>query len=76
MRCALSDEEDVHEQLFAALQQFMENVPDPQFAIYILRTATHAIIHEAASNRPEILDRPDFVPEVVALLETYLRRPL
>ena len=75
VRCALSDEEDVHEQLFAALQQFMENVPDPQFAIYILRTATHAIIHEAASNRPEILDRPDFVPEVVALLETYLRRP-
>jgi hypothetical protein len=61
--------------MLTALQPFMKNVPDPRFAIDMVRVATHAIIHEAASHRPEILDRSDFVPEVVTFLESYLCRP-
>ncbi|CAH0441918.1 TetR/AcrR family transcriptional regulator [Ralstonia pseudosolanacearum] len=57
------------------LQPFMKNVPDPHFALRIARIAAHAVIHEAASHQPELLDRPDFVDEVVALLEGYFRRP-
>ncbi|MGM9488002.1 spermidine synthase [Ideonella sp. YS5] len=35
----------------------------------------HRVIHEAATHRPELFERPDFVDEVVALLEGFFQRP-
>lgn len=35
----------------------------------------HAIIHEAAAERPEQLELPALVEEIVTLLDRYLRRP-
>jgi AcrR family transcriptional regulator len=58
-----------------AMQPFMKNVPDPRFALQLARVAAHAVIHEAATHQPELFERPDFVDEVVALLEGYFQRP-
>jgi AcrR family transcriptional regulator len=52
----------------------LTQVPDFELASFISTTAAHAIIHEAAISRPELLDHPLFVDEVVTLLERYLRR--
>jgi AcrR family transcriptional regulator len=73
-RC-LNDEGRGDDQTLRALQPFMKNVPDPRFALQVARVAAHAVIHEAASHQPELFDRPDFVDEVVALLEGYFQRP-
>ena len=59
----------------ASAKPFFRNVPDPDLAEFIARTAVYAILHEAASERPELLDHPLLVDEVVTLLERYLRRP-
>jgi AcrR family transcriptional regulator len=53
----------------------MRNVPDPEIAGFILRAALHAIIHEAVSRKPEFLNSPVFVEEVITLFERYLHRP-
>lgn len=47
-------------------------VPDADIAALVTRVAAHAIIHEAATARPELLEHPLFVPELVRLLEAYL----
>ncbi len=47
-------------------------VPDPELARFIVSVAGHAIIHEAATDRPELLNHPLFVPELVRLLTSYL----
>ena len=73
-RC-LNDEGRGDDQPLRALQPFMKNVPDPRVALQVARVAAHAVIHEAASHQPELFDRPDFVDEVVALLEGYFQRP-
>lgn len=65
----------VDDQVLALLQPHLKNVPDPTFAINMTRVATHAIIHEAALYRPDIFERPDFISEVVTLIEPYLCRP-
>lgn len=75
VRVPLGDESRGGDQPLQVLQPFMKNVPDPHFALRIARIAAHAVIHEAASHQPELFDRPDFVDEVVALLEGYFRRP-
>ena len=58
--------------MFAPL---VRNVPDPDIAMFVAQAAGQAAIHEAASSRPDLLDNPVFVDEVVTLLERYLRRP-
>jgi AcrR family transcriptional regulator len=73
-RC-LSDDRQGDDRALQALQPFMKNVPDPRFALQVARVAAHAVIHQAASHQPELFDRPDFVDEVVALLEGYFHRP-
>lgn len=50
------------------------DVPDPDLAAFITRVAAHAVIHEAATERPELLDHPLFVPELVRLFGPYLMR--
>jgi AcrR family transcriptional regulator len=54
---------------------FLKNVPDPDLAAFLCLVVGHAVIHEAASERPDLLQNPLFVDEVVTLLERYLRRP-
>lgn len=73
VRCDVDNEERV-EQLRQALARFMRHVPDPRVAIRIGLIAAHAVVHEATSRNPEVLERAEFVDEVVALLHGYLRR--
>lgn len=47
-------------------------VPNPELAGFITRVAVHAIVHEAATERPDLLNHPQFVPELVRLLNAYL----
>lgn len=49
-------------------------VPDVELAGFVARVATHAVIHEAATQHPELLAHPLFVSELVELLEGYLTR--
>ena len=56
-------------------QPFLRNVPDPDLAAFLCVVVGHAVIHEAASERPDLLENPLFADEVVTLLEGYLRRP-
>lgn len=58
-----------------AVQPFVRNVPDFTLATFIARVSVHAIIHEATATRPELLDDPRLVEEVVFLIDRYLRRP-
>jgi AcrR family transcriptional regulator len=48
------------------------DVPDVALASYIAGVAGHAVIHGAAADRPEILEHPLFVSELVRLLTAYL----
>ncbi len=75
VRVPSRDDDRAGEEALQVLQSFMKNVPDPRFALQLARIAAHAVIHEAASHQPELFDRPDFVDEVVALLEGYFDRP-
>ncbi len=43
------------------------------FANFITRVAVHAVIHEAATEQPELLAHPLLVPELVRLLSAYLQ---
>ncbi|MBB3643047.1 MULTISPECIES: TetR/AcrR family transcriptional regulator [unclassified Variovorax] len=74
VRCEI-DNEDRVEQLRKALEPYARHVPDLRVAIRIGLVAAHAVIHEATSHDPAVLERPQFVDEVVALLYGYLRRP-
>jgi AcrR family transcriptional regulator len=56
------------------VQPFLGNVPDPDLAIFVCRAASHAVIHDAVSDRPELLQHPLFVDEVTTLLAGYLGR--
>lgn len=47
-------------------------VPDPELSAFITRVAVHAVVHEAATERPDLLSHPNFVPELVRLLDAYL----
>lgn len=46
-------------------------VPDVELATFIADTAVHAVIHEAASDHPELLEHPRFVAELVRMLSAY-----
>ena len=46
--------------------------PDPELARFIAGVVAHAVVHEAATEHPELLDHPLFVPELVRLLTSYL----
>ncbi|MEE4160020.1 TetR/AcrR family transcriptional regulator [Pseudomonas viridiflava] len=72
----LDTDRDTLQRRFAeVLTPLMKNVPDPDLSIYLMGVAAHAIIHTVTADRPALLARPDFVPEVVTLIENYLHRP-
>lgn len=64
-------EEESH---WGELGGLLGQMPDPELAAFVARTAVHAVIHEAASERAELLEDPRLVEELVALLEGYLGR--
>lgn len=67
-------EEQVIAKLKHILAQYAIQVPDLDLAVFLVRAATHAAIHEAASERPELLSNPLFATELVTLIERYLVR--
>jgi AcrR family transcriptional regulator len=56
------------------MRPLFRGVPHPEMAIFVAQTVGHAVVHEAANRRPELLKSPAFIDEVVTLLERYLRR--
>lgn len=69
-----SSSKNIKENWTELVRPHLKNVPDLELAAFIAETAVHAIIHEAATERPELLERDDFVQEIVTLLERYFRR--
>ena len=58
----------------AGQERMFRGIPDPELAGFIARTATNAVLHEASLTRPELLENPLFVEELLTLLERYLSR--
>jgi AcrR family transcriptional regulator len=61
-------------QLANILEPYAIQVPDLDIALFLFRVVTHAAIHEAASERPDLLSNPLFAEELVTLLERLLVR--
>jgi AcrR family transcriptional regulator len=63
---------------FVAFRQLLERtavgVPDLDLALWVVATASGALIHRAAVERPGDLSSGAFADELVTLLERYLRR--
>lgn len=57
-----------------ALQPFMRNVPDPELATYMVGISIQAIVHQVTNEQPALLDKADFVTELVTLAEGFLVR--
>lgn len=68
------DKEQLRGQFLEVIKPFMRNVPDPALATYMMNIAAHAIIHTVTAERPVLLNDPNFVEELVTLLENYLIR--
>lgn len=60
------------ERRWAERVQPLLKVPDVELATFIAGVVVHAVIHEAASDRPDVLDHPLLVPELVRLLGPWL----
>jgi AcrR family transcriptional regulator len=67
-------DEDITAEWTHLIGRFVKNVPNVDLAMFLCRVVTHAAIHEAAAERPDLLDDPLFADEVVTLLERFLRR--
>jgi AcrR family transcriptional regulator len=69
---------DSDQDLIARLANILEpydiQVPDLDIALFLFRVISHAAIHEAASERPDLLSNPLFAEELVTLIERYLIR--
>ena len=60
--------------LAGILEPYPIQVPDLDIALFLFRSITHAAIHEAASEKPDLLANPIFTEELITLLERYLQR--
>lgn len=56
------------------LEPYAIRVPDAEIALFLVRVIGHAAVHEAASERPELLQNPLFAEELITLMERYLVR--
>jgi tetracycline repressor-like protein len=56
------------------LEQSTEGVPDVEFALWMVATAAHAVIHNGIVERPEDVANGRLVDELVVLLTRYLKR--
>lgn len=66
------DELGTRQAQWAAHVKSQMRVPDERLAAFITRVVVHAVVHEAATERPEWLDHPLFVSELTRLLAGYL----
>ena len=66
--------EELNAFLADILKPYPIHVPDFDIALFLLRVATHAAIHEAACDRPDLLGNPLFAEELLTLTERYLVR--
>lgn len=48
--------------------------PDPALALFVARSAVHAVVHEATCHHPEMLSRSAFIAEVELVAKALLRR--
>jgi AcrR family transcriptional regulator len=65
--------------VFVEMRRFLErmapNVPDVEFAMWMVATTAHAAIHNGIVERPEDVETGRLVDELVVLLMRYLKRP-
>jgi len=57
-------------------EPLVRGAPDVDLALFLARVIVHAAVHEAAVNRPELLERRTFTEEVASLVHRYLSRPV
>ncbi|NBD07802.1 TetR/AcrR family transcriptional regulator [Corallococcus silvisoli] len=57
-----------------ALRHFRTDVPDPELALWLIDTVSHAVIHRAVVERPEALSQGLLQEELVTLLLRYVKR--
>jgi AcrR family transcriptional regulator len=67
-------DEQLTARLATILDPYPMQVPDLDIALFLIRVATHAAIHEASSDRPDLLTNPLFAEELITLVERYLIR--
>lgn len=67
-------DEHLMAQLAEILEPYAIQVPDLDIALFLFRVVTHAAIHEAASERPDLLSNSLFAEELITLIERYLVR--
>lgn len=60
-------------ELLNVVAPFLQNAADPALTLFITRSAIHAVIHQAACHRPEMLRHPLFESELLRLLRAYLK---
>jgi hypothetical protein len=60
--------------MLEALGRFRTDVPDPELALWLIDTVSHAVIHRAVVERPEALSQGLLQEELVTLLLRYLKR--
>jgi AcrR family transcriptional regulator len=67
-------DKDLIARLATVLEPYPIRAPDLDIALFLVRAIGHAAIHEAASERPDLLVNPLFAEELITLLECYLVR--
>lgn len=60
----------------ACIEPFVKNVSDLEIASFVVKSVVHAVIHDAATERPELLQSATLSDELVTLIERYLTRPI
>lgn len=74
IRIMQEDREQLRRQFLQVLKPFMQNVPDPELAVYLMEIAAHGIIHTVTAERAELLGNSSLVEELVTMLENYVCR--
>ena len=71
--------EEADAPVFAEMRRFLERsaegVPDVEFAMWMVATTAHAVIHNGVVERPEAVESGRLADELVVLLMRYLKRP-
>jgi AcrR family transcriptional regulator len=72
------DIEEADAPVFIEMRRFLERstegVPDVEFALWMVATVAHAVIHNGIVERPEDVANGRLVDELVLLLTSYLKR--
>lgn len=63
-----------HPSLLAIVRSMFASAPNPDLALFVARSAVHAVIHDAACQRPALLSSLAFVDEVDHLARSLVHR--